>query len=144
VGTDSPFWVPGEAELEAPDRLEDGATGLYGDLPPGLGPLLEVSAECVARAFDAYAKGQMELCNALLAEGMGAAGEIFTGLVERVTSRTYPYRVDSPHWVPFLTHLAFMVLDPEPAPPAPAPRRPIPPPAEPIDLAAELRAMGMM
>ena len=98
----------------------------------------------MARAFDAYAKGQMELCNALLAEGMGAAGEIFTGLVERVTSRTYPYRVDSPHWVPFLTHLAFMVLDPEPAPPAPAPRRPIPPPAEPIDLVAELRAMGMM
>jgi hypothetical protein len=137
MGTDSPFWVPGEAELEARERLEDGVTGLYGDLPPGLGPLLEVSAECVARAFDAYAKGQMELCNALLAEGMGAAGEIFTGLVERMTSRAYPYRVESPHWVPFLAHLAFMVLEPPP-------RRPDSPPAEPIDLAAELRAMGMM
>ena len=140
MGTDSPFWVPGEAAPGTRERLADGVTGLYGDLPPGLGPLLEVSAECVARAFDAFARGQLELCNAVLAEGMGAAGEIFTGLVERVASPAYPYRVDSPHWVPFLAHLAFMVLDPAPDAPAGAP----PSPVEPVSLADEMRAMGLM
>ena len=39
------------------ERLVDGVTGLYGNLPPGLGPLLEVSAERVARAFDAWTNG---------------------------------------------------------------------------------------
>jgi hypothetical protein len=140
MDTDSPFWVPGEAAPGTRERLVDGVTGLYGDLPPGLGPLLEVSAECVARAFDAFASGQLELCNAVLAEGMGAAGEVFAGLVERVASPAYPYRVDSPHWVPFLAHLAFMVLDPPPDAPAGAPA----PPAEPLSLADEMRAMGLM
>jgi hypothetical protein len=142
VGTDSPFWVPGEAEREARERLEEGVTGLYGDLPPGVGPLLEVSAQCVARAFQAYARGQLDLCDAILAEGMGAAGEIFAGLVERVTSPAWLSRVDSPDWVPFVAHMAFMVLEPD-EPPAPPPRPPDPRP-EPIDLAAEMRAMGWM
>ena len=144
MGADSPFWVPGEAEREARERLAFSTTGLYGDLPPGFGPLLEVSAECVARAFDAYAHGNWELCDALLAEGEGAAGGIFVGLVERVVSPAYGYRVDSPYWDSFLAHLAVTVLAPSPAP-APPPRPPDPaPPAEPIDLVAELRAMGMM
>ena len=140
MGPDSPFRVPGESAPGIREGLVDGATGVYDDLPPGLGPLLEVSAECVARAFDAFARGQLELCNAVLAEGMGAAGEIFAGFVDRVTSPAYPYRVDSPHWVPFLAHLAFMVLDPPPEAPAGPPS----PPAEPVSLADEMRAMGLM
>jgi len=121
MGTNSPFWVPGEAEREDRERLEDGVTGLYGDLPPGVGPLLGVAAEHVARAFDAYAHGNWELCDALLAEGQGAAGEIFTYLAERVASPSYPYRVDSPHWDAFLAHLAVTVLAPPPPPPPPPP-----------------------
>jgi hypothetical protein len=129
--------VPGEAEREARARLEEGVTGLYGDLPPGVGPLLEVSAQCVARAFQAYARGQLELCDAILAEGAGAAGEIFTSLAERVTSRAYPYRVDSPHWDSFLARLA--ATAPEPPPPMPGPKAPAP-----VNLAEEFRTMGLM
>jgi hypothetical protein len=142
MGTDSPFWVPGEDEREARERLEEGVTGLYGDLPPGVGPMLEVAATCVAHAFDAYARGNWELCDALLAEGQGAAGEIFTGLAERVLSPAYPYRVDSPHWEAFLAHLAVTMLEPPPAPRAPSPAPA--PPAEPVSLADEMRAMGLM
>jgi hypothetical protein len=143
VGTDSPFWVPGEAEHEIRERLEDGVTGLYGDLPAGVGPLLEVAATCVARAFDADAEGNWELCDAILAEGQGASGEIFTDLAERVVSPAYPYRVDSPYWDSFLAHLAVTVLAPPPAP-ASAPRSPEPPQAKPVKLADELRKMGLM
>ncbi len=142
MGTDSPFWVPGEAEREARERLKDGITGLYGDLPPGVGPLLEVAAKLIARAFAAYAAGDWETCDACLAEGIAAAGEVFAALVEHVTSPAWLSRVDSPHWVPFVAHMAFMVL--EPPPPAPVPRPPDPPPAEPVNLADEMRAMGLM
>jgi hypothetical protein len=96
----------------------DSATGLYGNLPPGLGPLIEVSTECVARAFDAWTEGNWELCDAMIAEGQGAAGDIFTGVVERVVSPAYPYRVDSPYWDSFLAHLAVTALA-SPAPAAP-------------------------
>ncbi len=102
--------------------MVDGVTGLYGNLPPGLGPLLEVSAERVARAFDAWANGNWERCDAQLAEGQAAAGDIFMGVVERVVSPAYPYRVDSPFWDSFLAHLAVTVLAPEPPPPAPPAR----------------------
>ena len=127
----------------ARERLEDGVTGLYGDLPRGVGPLLEVSAACVARAFDAYARGDHELCDALIAEGIAAAGEVFAALVERITTPAWLARVDSPHWAPFVAELAFIVLDPPEDTVAP-PRRPPAPPAEPISLADELRAMGLM
>ena len=138
---DSPFWVPGEAERAARERLEEGVTGLYGDLPPGVGPLLEVSATCVARAFDAYAHGNHDLCDALISEGLGTAGDVLTYLVERLTTPAWLTRVNSPHWPPFVAELACLVLDPAPAPSVP---RPSAPPAEPIDLADELRAMGLM
>ncbi len=127
----------------ARERLEDGVTGLYGDLPPGVGLLLEVSAACVARAFDAYARDDHELCDSLIAEGMAAAGEVFVALVERITTPAWLARVDSPHWAPFVAELAFMVLDPPEDTVAP-PSLPPAPPAEPISLAAELRAMGLM
>ena len=106
--------MPGESEHGPHERLVEGVTGLYGTLPPGLGPLLEVSAERVARAFDAWTKGNWELCDAQLAEGQAAAGDIFMGVVERVVSPAYPYRVDSPYWDSFLAHLAVTVLSPPP------------------------------
>lgn len=76
----------------------------------------------MARAFDAWTDGNWELCDAQLAEGQGAAGDIFTGVVERVVSPAYPYRVDSPFWDSFLAHLAVTVLA-SPAPPVPPPRK---------------------
>jgi hypothetical protein len=116
----SPSWVPDED-----------------DLPPGIVSPFQVAATYVARAFDAFARGDWELCGELLADGQHATGDVFTAMVERVVSPAYPYRVDSPHWAPFLEHLAFMVLEPAPAGDSV-------PHADPIDLAAELRAMGLM
>ena len=112
---------------------------IYGDLPPGVGPLLEVAAKLIIRAFAAYAAGDWETCDAHLAEGLAADEEVFTALAEHVTSPASSIRVDSPHWVPFLAHLAFMVL--EPPPPSAAPPSP---PAGPVNLADEMRAMGLM
>jgi len=102
-----------------------------------------VSAKLIVRAFTAYTAGDQETCDAHLAEGLAAAGEVFAALAERMTSPAWLSRVDSPHWVPFVAHLAFMVVEPPPAP-APPPWPAPPPPAEPIDLVAELRAMGML
>jgi hypothetical protein len=141
VGTDRPSWVPGDAESEPQERLRLDVTGLYGDLPPGMGPLLEVAAALIARAFAAYAEGDWETCDGLVAEGRAAAGGIFAALAEHLVSPALPYRADDPAWDAFLARLAVTVLSPGPS----APRPPDPaPPAEPIDLAAELRAMGMM
>ena len=136
----NPAWVPGEAELEARERLLDGATGLYGDLPPGVGPLLEVAARLVARAFAAFAEGDWETSDALVTEGRHACGEVFTAFVEHIASPGWPYRVDSPFWEGFIAVLTTAVLRPEPA----APLSPAPPSAEPVNLADELRAMGLM
>lgn len=85
MGEMSPAWVPGEIESgyrEVRKGVSAGATGLYGGLPPGFGPLLELSAGLVVRAFTAYAAGDWETCDALVAEGREACGEIFTALAE--------------------------------------------------------------
>lgn len=146
------MWVPGDAGYGAratPDLLPGlraGATGLYGDLPPGMGPLLEVSASLIARAFAAFAADDWETCDALIFEGLEAAGDMFSAFAEHVTSPAWPYRVDSPAWPEFVFHLAFMAepLPPDPSPPPhPAPVPP-PSPARPVSLADELRAMGLM
>jgi len=136
----NPAWVPGEAEPEARERPEEGVTGLYDDLPPGVGPLLEVAAKLIARAFAAYAAGDQETCDAHLAEGLAPSEEVLTALAERVTSPAWRSRVDSLHWAPFLAHLAFMVLEPPPSASA-APPSPL---AGPVSLAGEVRAMGLM
>jgi hypothetical protein len=138
VGTDQPSWVPGDAERETRERLRLDVTGLYGDLPAGTGPVLEVAAALIAQAFAAYAQGDWGTCDALLAEGRTAAGGIFTTLVEHIVSSVLPYRVDDPAWEDFLARLAVRVLGPVLRPPEPAPS------AEPMDLAEELRAMGLM
>jgi hypothetical protein len=142
MGTDQPSWVPGDAEHEAPERLQLDVTGLYGDLPAGMGPLVEVAAGLIARAFAAYAEGAWETCDGLVAEGRAAAGGIFTALAGHLVSPGFPYRVDDPAWDAFLARLAVTVLSSHGAPaPDPAPR---PPEAEPISLADEMRAMGLM
>jgi hypothetical protein len=145
MGEPSPMSVPGEDERAAPEVLEGlRATGLYGDLPPGMGPLLEVSASLIARAFAAFAADDWDMCDALIFEGLEAAGDVFSALAEHVTSPAWPYRVDSPAWPEFVFHLAFMA---EPLPPdPPPPPRPVPPPAAaaPVSLADEMRAMGLM
>jgi hypothetical protein len=133
MGADSPFWTPGGREA--------AVAGSFDDLPPGTIPLLRRSAELFTRAFTAFAAGDWEGCDARLAEGLELSEEVFTVFVERVTSPLWLSRVDSPHWVPFVAHAVFMVLA---SPPAPA-QRPTPaPPAKPVNLADEMRAMGWM
>ncbi len=116
------MWVPGQPDPPYREMrmirigLADSATGLYGDLPPGAGPLLQMAAALTARAFTAYAEGDWETCDALVTEGRHACGEIFTALTERIVSPAYPYRVDSPFWEDFLARLAVAVLRPVPAP----------------------------
>jgi len=123
MGESSPAWVPGQPDpvhREVRTGLASGVTGLYGDLPPGLGPLLEVAAELTARAFAAYAEGDWETCDGLVTEGCEACGTVFVMLTERVISPAFPYRVDDPAWEAFLARLAVMVLAQAPTPP-PAP-----------------------
>jgi hypothetical protein len=134
MGDSFPMWVPGEVERgtgrEAPGvlaGLRADATGLYGDLPAGVGPLLEMSASLIARAFAAFAAGDWETCDALIWEGLEAAESVFTGLVGHVVSGGFRYRVDSPAWPEFLVHLAFLAEPLPPASPPPAPARPGPP-----------------
>jgi hypothetical protein len=118
VEAHNPAWVPGEAELE---RLLDARPGPYGDLPPGVGPLLEVTARLIAQAFAAFAEGDWETCDALVTEGDHACGDVFAGMVEHIASPGWPYRVESPFWEDFVARLATAVLRPAPAP-APPPR----------------------
>lgn len=137
----NPAWVPDEAELEARERLLVGTTGLYGDLPPGVGPLLEVAAELVVRAFVAYTEDDEETCDALVTEGRMRAAR----------SSPRSWRASPPpngltgssarSGDGFVAWLALAVLSPEPEP---APPSPEPPLAEPVNLADELRAMGLM
>ena len=122
------------------DRERLLATGVYGDLPPGVGPLVELSSDLIVRAFTAYAAGDLAACDGLVIEGREACGEVFTALVEHVLSPELPFRVTDPAWDGFLAWLAAKVL----APPGPAPAADPPPPAEPVSLAEELRAMGLM
>jgi hypothetical protein len=138
--TGNSAWVPGDAERTAGERLALGTTGLYGDLPPGVGPLLEVAAKLVAQAFTAFAEGDWETSDGLVTEGRRACGHVFTAFVEHVASPGCPYRVDSPFWEDFLDRLAAIALrpDPEPGPASPSLS------ADSVSLADELRAMGLM
>jgi len=117
MGTDNPAWVPGEAERVAHSGPQPGTTGLYGDLPAGAGPLLELAAALIARAFTAYALGDWRMCDALVSEGLRACGEIFATLAERVVSGAFAYRVDDPAWDAFASRLAVTVLEPRQVPP---------------------------
>jgi hypothetical protein len=97
-------------------------------LPPGVGPLLEVTAGLVAHAFAAYAGGDRETCDGLITEGRHACGEVFTAFAGHIASPGWPDRVDSPFWDDFIARRAVAVLRPGIAvAPAPPPR---PRPAE--------------
>ena len=66
-----------------------------------------------------------------------------SALAEHLVSAALSYRMDDPAWDDFLARLAVTVVSPAcefAAATAPEP----PSPAEPIDLGAELRAMGLM
>jgi len=100
---------------------------------------VELSATMAARAFAAYAEGDWETCDALLTEGLEAAGSVFRAFTEHLVSPALGYRADDPSWDAFLARMAVTVLGAG----RQAPRSP-PPDPEPVDLAAELRAMGLM
>lgn len=120
MGTDSPFWVPGEAEREARERLEDGVTGLCGDLPPGIGPLMDLAAALIHQAFTAYKSGDLAACDAFITEGQNACSGVFQMNAEYMMK--FPNHTDEPAWMAFLDHLATRI-----DPPAPEiPRRPLP------------------
>jgi hypothetical protein len=73
---------------------------------------VEAAAVLVARAFAAYAKGDWEMCDRLVARGYGAWGEAFIEFVRYVVSPAFSYRVADPAWDAFLGRLAVTVLSP--------------------------------
>ena len=66
----------------------------------------------VARAFAAYAKGDRETCDRLMAQGWGAWGEAFAQFVAYAVSPAFSYRPADPAWDAFLARLAVTVLSP--------------------------------
>jgi hypothetical protein len=78
-------------------------------LPPGGGLPVKAAAVLVARAFAAYAQGDWEACDRLMARGYGAWGEAFIEFVEYVLSPAFSYRVADPAWDAFLGWLALRV-----------------------------------
>lgn len=136
MGTDNPAWVPGEAEREAREGL--GATGLYGELPAGISPLMDLAAVLIHRAFTAHKSGDLAACDAFITEGQNACSGVFQMNAEYVVK--FPNHTDDPAWMAFLAHLTTMIDPPAPEIPAAPP----PPPAQPVNLADELRAMGLM
>jgi hypothetical protein len=127
--------------------VEDDKTGLYGELPPGVGPLMELASALIHQAFTAHKAGDLASCDAFIAEGRHACGGVFQMNAEYVVR--WPNHTDDPAWMAFLARLAtkigpFAPVTDEPEPSAPAPRpgpdlRP-----EPVSLAGELRVMGLM
>jgi hypothetical protein len=91
----NPAWEPGEVEREARQRLLSGVTGLHGDLPPGVGLLLELAAKLIARSFAAYAEGDWETSDALITEGRHACGDMFSALTYQVASPAFPTALTS-------------------------------------------------
>ena len=90
---------------------------LEGGLP------VESAAVLVARAFAAYAKGDWEMCDRLVARGCGAWGESFTEFVGYAVSPAFSSRPADPAWDAFRARLAVTVLSPGPQEPARRPGR---------------------
>ena len=107
VEADNPAWVLGElapsrhVRHDVREHLEHGHPGLRGDLPPEGGLPARSAAALVARAFAAYAKGDWETCDRLVAQGRGAWGEAFTEFVAYVVSPAFSYRPADPAWDAF-------------------------------------------
>ena len=122
MGTDNPAWVPGEVEREGL-----GTTGLYGELPAGIGPLMDLASALIHQAFTAHKSGDRAACDAFIVEGQNACGGVFQMNAEYVVR--WPNHTDDPAWMAFLAYLAtkigpFVLAAAEPsAPPSPPPPR---------------------
>jgi hypothetical protein len=116
VEADYPPWAPGG--LESPrqvghdvrEHLDHGHPGLRAGLPSGADLPARPAATLVARAFAAYADGDWETCDRVMARGWAAWGEAFTGFVAYVVSPAFSYRPASAAWDAFLARLAVAVL----------------------------------
>jgi hypothetical protein len=91
------------------EHLEHAHLGLHEALPPEGGLPPEAAAVLVARAFAAYAQGDWETCDRLMAQGYKTWGEAFIEFVEYVVSPAFSYRVANPAWDAFLGWLALTV-----------------------------------
>ena len=116
VEADNPAWAPGELEPPSPVRhdvhehLEHSLPGLRGGLPAGGSLPVRSAAVLVARAFAAFAKGDRDACDHLIARGRGAWGEAFAEFVAYVVSPAFSYRPADPAWGAFLAWLVVTVL----------------------------------
>ena len=129
---------PGDPHSD--DRALDDRSRLYGELPPGIGPLMDLASALIHRAFTAHKSGDLASCDAFITEGQHACGGVFQMNAEYVVK--FPNHTDDRAWMAFLAHLATRI-DP-PAPEVSRPPAPPPPKAKPISLAEELRQMGLM
>jgi hypothetical protein len=84
---------------------------------------VEPAAVLVARAFAAYAKGDLEACDRLIAQGCAAWGEAFAEFVAYAVSPAFSYRPANPAWDAYLARLAVTVLSPGLQEPAHRPGR---------------------
>jgi hypothetical protein len=126
---DHPAWVPGElapsgrVRHDVHEHLEHSLPGLRGDLAPGVGLPTRSAAVLVARAFAAYADGDWEACDRLMAQGWGAWGEAFIEFVRYAVSPAFSYRPADPAWDAFRARLAVTVVSPGLREPARRPGR---------------------
>jgi hypothetical protein len=98
----------------------DGGTGLYGELPAGIGPLMELASVLIHQAFTAHKSGDLATCDAFITEGQNACSGVFQMNAEYVVR--WPNHTDDPAWMAFLAHLATRIGPPSPEVPA-APRQ---------------------
>jgi hypothetical protein len=108
---------------------------------------MDLASTLIHRAFMAHKAGDLPSCDAYITEGQEGCGGVFQMNAEYVVR--WPNHADDPAWMAFLTHLAtklgpFVIEVPAPPSPTPPAPRPPTPPAEPVSLADELRAMGLM
>ena len=126
--------------LVAGDPYTDGRplrdrVQLYGELPPGIGPLLDLATVLLHRAFASFRTGNLAVCDAFLNEGLHACGGLFEAKVALMTEK--PTHIGDRESMAFSAHAAAVV--PFPDPNLSRPRSP-PPLATPIETEAEFHA----
>lgn len=99
-----------KVEADVYEHLAHGHPGLRGDLTAEGGLPVKAAAVLVVRAFAAYAKGDWETCDRLVAQGCAAWGEAFAQFVAYAVSPAFSYRPADPAWDGFLARLAVTVL----------------------------------
>ena len=101
-----------KVEADVYEHLAHDHPGLRGDLTSADGLPVEAAAVLVVQAFAAYAKGDWDAFDRLIARGRGAWGEAFAGFVAYVVSPAFSYRPANPAWDAYLARLAVTVLSP--------------------------------